>query len=113
MKTKYIIGIALAALIAAPAASLASTTATGNLNVTANVTSACTVNTGSQAMNFGNLVGSTLSTLLSITGNVSITCTTAVPWNVGLDKGVNGASVTSREMSDGLSHFIAPKARGR
>ena len=106
MKTRIALGIAAAVLIAAPAASLASTTATGNLLVSANVTSACSVNSSSSAMNFGNLVGSTVSTLLSITGNVSITCTTAVPWNVGLDKGVNGSSVTTREMSDGLSHFI-------
>jgi spore coat protein U-like protein len=106
MNTRLLVGIAVAALIAAPTASRAATTATGNLLVSANVTSACSVNSGSGAMNFGNLVGSTISTLLSVSGNVSITCTTAVPWNVGLDKGVSGSSVTAREMTDGLSHFI-------
>jgi spore coat protein U-like protein len=106
MNTRLIVGMAVAALIAAPASSFASTTATGNLVVSANVTSACSVNSSSGAMNFGNLIGSTVSTLLSVSGNVSITCTTAVPWNVGLDKGISGSSVTTRSMTDGLSHFI-------
>jgi spore coat protein U-like protein len=97
--------MAVAAMIAAPASSLAST-ATGNLIVSANVTSACSVNSGSESLNFGNLIGSSASTLLSITGNVSITCTTALPWQIGLDPGVNSSSVLTRRMTDGLAHFI-------
>jgi spore coat protein U-like protein len=64
------------------------------------------VNSSSGALNFGSLIGSSASTLLSVTGNVSITCTTALPWQIGLDPGVNSSSVTTRRMTDGLAHYI-------
>lgn len=58
-------------------------------------------------MAFGNIPGLTVSVLLNLTGSVSVTCTNSAPYNVGLDKGLTGGSVTTRLMTDGAAHTIA------
>jgi spore coat protein U-like protein len=102
---KRIIIAAAAAVIAAAPAICSASTATGSLAVTANVVNACSV--GSSSMPFGNIPGLTVSVLLNLTGTVSVTCTNSAPYNVGLDKGLTGGSVTTRLMSDGATHTIA------
>jgi spore coat protein U-like protein len=98
---KRILFATAAAIVAsAPAICSAGTTtgATGTLAVSATVVNTCSV--GSSAMAFGNVLGQTVSVTLNVTGNVSVTCTNAAAYNVGLDKGLYGGSVTTRLMSD-------------
>ncbi len=49
------------------------------------------------------------------TSTIMVTCTNTTPYNIGLDKGMNGSSVTTREMK-GAAHaarngqlFTVPK----
>jgi spore coat protein U-like protein len=57
-------------------------------------------------MAFGNLPGLAVTTTLNVSGSVSVTCTNSDAYNVALDKGTNGSSVTARQMSDGAAHTI-------
>jgi spore coat protein U-like protein len=106
---KRILFIAAAAIVASvPAvcsASATTNTSTGILAVSATVVNSCSV--GSSAMAFGNVQGLTVSVPLNATGNVSVTCTNSAAYNVGLDKGLNGGSVTTRLMSDGSGDTIS------
>ena len=89
--------VVAAALI--PIAAWSATTAT-TMAVTAAVISACIVVAAPMA--FGNYDPTSVSAATS-TSMVSVTCTTATPYNVGLDKGTNGSSVTARLMKAGTN----------
>jgi spore coat protein U-like protein len=95
------VGIATASLHTTAQAA----TATGTLGTSATVVNTCSA--GTNTMAYGNVPGLTVSTLLNITGTVSVTCTNAAPYNIGLDKGVTGTSVTARLMTDGATHTVA------
>ncbi|MDD5223621.1 MAG: spore coat U domain-containing protein [bacterium] len=56
-------------------------TVTGNLNVSANVVTHCTLSTSD--VNFGNYTGSALDA----TGDVSVTCTNAQSYTIALSRG--------------------------
>jgi spore coat protein U-like protein len=70
-------------------------TATGSFNVQVAITSTCVVN-GATAMNFGSQ--GVLSANVNQTSTVTVSCTNTTPYNIGLDKGLNGSSVTTRQM---------------
>jgi Spore Coat Protein U domain len=42
-----------------------------------------------------------LSANIDQTNTISVTCTNTTPYNIGLDKGLNGSSVTTRQMKTG------------
>lgn len=63
------------------AGSVSAATVTGNLYVSANVLTVCTLSTSD--VNFGNYTGSNLDA----TGNVSVTCTNAQSYTIALSKG--------------------------
>jgi spore coat protein U-like protein len=74
-----------------------SNTATTTFNVTATVPTTCTV--AANNLNFGTAGLLTANTDASTT--LSPVCTNGTPYNVGLDKGLNGSSVTNRQMKAG------------
>lgn len=78
----------------APAPSLAAT-AVGNFQVQINIQATCIV-ASTTDLNFGN--AGVLSSNIDSTSNISVQCTTSTPYSIGLDQGVNGASVTTRQM---------------
>jgi spore coat protein U-like protein len=75
-------------------------TTTANLTVNITITAGCTV-TGA-TLNFGS--SSVLASNIDQTTTVGVTCTNAATYNVGMDKGANGASVTARQMKGGASN---------
>ena len=90
-----IVRVALSALCSGLFASpVLAATATSSIPVSATVQATCVVSASSSA--FGTYTGSALTA----TTTISITCTNAAPYNVGLDAGTGtGASVTTRLMS--------------
>lgn len=78
-------------------------TATGSFNVTVTIAATCQV-TSSTNLNFGTQ--GVLSANIDNTNVVTVTCTNTTPYNIGLDKGVNGTSVTTRQMKGALGGLI-------
>lgn len=70
-------------------------TATGTFNVTATVLSACSVSATDLA--FGTYTPSA-GTDNDNTSTISVTCTLGTSYNVGLNAGLHGGSVTTRQM---------------
>lgn len=97
--------LAAATIVAGAPCVASAATATGTLAVSVTVVNTCSV--GASTMAFGNLPGSAATTTLNVSGTVSVTCTNLAPYNIGLDKGANGASVTTRAMVDSAAHTIS------
>jgi spore coat protein U-like protein len=74
-----------------------SNTATTTFNVTATVPTTCTV--AANNLNFGT--AGVLSANTDASTTLSPVCTNGTTYNVGLNQGVNGSSVTTRQMSSG------------
>jgi spore coat protein U-like protein len=72
-------------------------TATTTFNITAIVPTTCTV--AANNLNFGTV--GVLSANTDATTTLQPKCTSGTPYNVGLDKGLNGSSVTARQMKAG------------
>ena len=70
-------------------------TATGSFNVQVTIAATCVV-TSATNLNFGTQ--GVLAANVDQTSTINVTCTNTTPYNIGLDKGVNGASVTTRQM---------------
>src|ERR1700730_161470 len=70
-------------------------TATGSFNVKVTIAATCVV-TSATDMNFGTQ--GVLATDIDQTSTITVTCTSTTPYNIGLDKGLNGSSVTTRQM---------------
>lgn len=90
-------GIAAAAALLATGPAYAGT-ATTTFQVTATVASNC----GISATNLGFGTYHT-DVQLDGTSTVTVTCTSGLAYNVGLDKGLNGADVTHRAMNSGTN----------
>lgn len=95
LKPLALVAVAALAPVAASAA-----TATTTMAVTAAVISSCIV--VATPMAFGNY-DPTSATATTATSVISVTCTSGAPYNVGLDKGANGASVTARLLKVGAN----------
>ena len=90
---------ACAALAAAVAAGPAyASTASTTFQVTATVASNCGISASN--LSFGTY---TPDTALNGTTTLSLTCTSGLAYNVGLDKGLNGADVSHRSMNQGTN----------
>jgi spore coat protein U-like protein len=72
-------------------------TATTTFNVTAAVPTTCTV--AANNLNFGTV--GLLAVNTGSTTTLSPVCTNGTPYNVGLNQGLNGSSVTTRQMNAG------------
>jgi spore coat protein U-like protein len=91
--------LAVAAAALLPVAAWPATTTT-TMAVTTAVISSCVV--VATPMAFGNY-DPTSATATTSTSVISVTCTSGAPYNVGLDKGANGSSVTARLLKVGAS----------
>ena len=70
-----------------------------SFTATATVLSSCTVSATN--LNFGTV--GIFTSNIDATNSVSPTCTNGTPYNVGLDKGLYGSSVTTRQMKAGTA----------
>jgi spore coat protein U-like protein len=95
---QYFLAAILAALLFFPRSDARAATATGSFNVQVTIAATCVV-TSATALNFGTQ--GVLATNVDQTSTINVTCTNTTPYNVGLDKGLNGSSVTTRQMKAG------------
>ncbi len=72
-------------------------------NVTANVSVACAVSAANLA--FGSYSAGT-TTALDAQTNISVDCTAGANWELGLDKGLHGASTAARAMANDTAASI-------
>ena len=93
---KLVIGVGAATAVAALGTIAAyAATATGSMNVTLTITKQCTV-VSAQTMAFPST--GLLNANVDQQANITVLCTNGTTYDVGLDKGVNGAGVTTRQM---------------
>jgi len=87
-------------------------TAVGNFQVQINIQATCIVASASD-LNFGN--AGILSANIDSTSIVSVQCTTSTPYTIGLNQGVNGGAVTTRQMagSGGLINYSLSRDAAR
>ncbi|MFZ0495264.1 MAG: spore coat U domain-containing protein [Methylocella sp.] len=78
-------------------------TATGTFNVQVTIAATCVLNSATN-LNFGTQ--GVLAAPINDQSTITVTCTSSTPYNIGLDKGLNGGSVTTREMKGTLGAFI-------
>jgi len=95
---RYLPIFALCGLAALPSSVLAATS-TASFNVQITITSACSLSASDLVFPTTGL----LNTAISGSTSLTVLCTNATPYSVGIDQGVNGSSVTSREMIGGPS----------
>ena len=93
--------VAAIAVLALPALQARAATATGNFAITGTITATCQVNASTLAFGAYNPV---LNANLDVTGTVSVSCTNATPYNIGLGIGAGtGATITNRKMTSGAN----------
>jgi spore coat protein U-like protein len=95
---RYFLAALLAALFFFEHSGSRAATATGSFNVTVTIAATCVV-TSATNLNFGSQ--GVLSANVNQTSTITVTCTNTTPYNIGLNQGVNGSSVTTRQMSSG------------
>jgi spore coat protein U-like protein len=93
------LGAAVGLVILSTAAYAATTTA--NFQVRLSITAQCLAATTTD-LDFGSS-GFLLSNV-DVQSSIQVQCTNTTPYNVGFDKGVNGASVTARQLKGGPSN---------
>lgn len=86
----------IALLIGMLAGEASAATATSSFQVLINIQAACTIASATD-MNFGNV--GVLSANIDSTSTITVQCTATTPYNIGLNAGLNGGSVTTRQMS--------------
>ncbi|MBV1705523.1 MAG: spore coat protein U domain-containing protein [Hyphomicrobiales bacterium] len=97
---KFLLAVAGCALCAAPASAA---TLSNTFNVLLTINAQCTL-TKPADVNFG--ATGLISAALTQTTAISVTCTNATPYTLGLDAGLNGGgSVTARQMK-GAAHAV-------
>jgi spore coat protein U-like protein len=94
-RMRYILTAILAALFSFEGSDARAATATGSFSVTVTIASTCVV-TSATTLNFGSQ--GVLATAVNQTSTITVTCTNTTPYNIGLNQGVNGSSVTTRQM---------------
>lgn len=97
---RTIAALTLAALVFLEAGAAIAATATSSFQVSVTIQATCII-TGATPLNFGTT--GVLAANLDQTSAITVQCTNTTPYNVGLDQGVNGTSVTARKMIGGPS----------
>jgi spore coat protein U-like protein len=92
---RYFLGAALMAFCSFAWCGAEAATVTGTFNVQVTIAATCALDSASN-LNFGNQ--GVLAVNVDQTSTINVTCTNTTPYNIGLDKGVNGGSVTTRQM---------------
>jgi spore coat protein U-like protein len=97
---RFFLTTALMAFCSFPWSDAEATTVTGTFNVQVIIATTCVLNSASN-LNFGT--AGVLAAPINDQSTITVTCTNTTPFNIGLDKGVNGGSVTTREMKGVIS----------
>jgi spore coat protein U-like protein len=97
---KYMTGLGAAMGLALLSNAAQAATATSNFQVRLTIQAQCLAATAND-LDFGTT--GFLSSNVDVQSSISVSCTNTTPYNVGFDKGVNGASVTTRQMKGGPS----------
>lgn len=90
----------LFAVLGAPANAA---TATGSFQVQITIQATCILVSATN-LNFGT--NGVLSAVVNQTSTINVQCTNTTPYNIGLDAGVNGGSVTTRQMKGGPTNQL-------
>jgi spore coat protein U-like protein len=93
--------LALCGVAALPSSVLAATSS-ASFNVRITITSACSLAASDLIFPTTGLLASAVSGSTSL----NVTCTNTTPYSVGINEGLNGASVTSRQMIGGPSNEL-------
>lgn len=97
-----LLGLVLAVAVAGAGVAQAATV-TGSLSVQMTITATCSI--GASAVTFASTSGTSLvSAQVTQTGTISVTCSNANAYSIGLDNGQN-VSVSQRRMANG-ANFI-------
>jgi len=78
-------------------------TATGSFNVRVTIATTCQVDSATD-LDFGT--AGVLGTDLDQVSTITVSCTNTTPYTIALDKGVNGSSVTTRQMKGGPTNEL-------
>ena len=92
---RYFLAALTAAIFSFAGSAAEAATATGSFNVQVTIAATCVV-TSATNLNFGTQ--GVLAANIDQTSAINVTCTNTTPYNIGLDKGLNGGSVTTRQM---------------
>src|SRR2546429_1541701 len=92
---RHLLAAPIVALLTFPSSDAQAATAIGAFNVTVTIAATCVV-TNATILDFGTQ--GVLAANVDVPSTINVTCTNTTPYNIGLDKGVNGASVTTRQM---------------
>ncbi len=92
---RYFLATALMAFCSFAWSDAKAATATGTFNVQVTIAATCVV-TSATLLDFGPQ--GVLAANIDQTSTITVTCTNLTGYNIGLDKGVNGGSVTTRQM---------------
>jgi spore coat protein U-like protein len=95
MRTKLVLAITAGLLLGASSVYATTTTTTTTFQTRVTISPTCTIG-GATTLDFGS--PGLLTANIEQTSTIQVTCTNTTPFNISLDKGVNGASVTSRLM---------------
>jgi spore coat protein U-like protein len=97
---RYFLATALMAFCSFAWSGAEAATVTGTFNVQVVIAATCVLNSSTN-LNFGTQ--GVLAAPINNQSTITVTCTNTTPYNIGLDKGLNGGSVTTREMKGVVS----------
>ena len=95
MRMRYFLAALTAAFFSFACRGAEAATATGSFNVQVTIAATCVV-TSATNLDFGTQ--GVLAANVDQTSTINVTCTNTTPYNIGLDKGLHGGSVTTRQM---------------
>jgi len=101
MRIKLALAITAGLLLGASSVYATTTTTTTTFQTRVTIAATCTIG-GATTLDFGS--PGLLTANVDQTSTIQVTCTNTTPFNIGLDKGANGLSVTSRLMKGGPSN---------
>lgn len=78
-------------------------TATGSFNVRVTIATTCQVDSATD-LDFGT--AGVLTANIDQVSTITVRCTNTTPYSIALDKGVNGSSVTTRQMKGGPANEL-------
>jgi spore coat protein U-like protein len=95
--------LATAVMAAGTASVFAADSTTFNVRIT--IVTACDVDAAAATdVDFGSVASTAVNT--DNAGALNVRCTLLTPYNIALDNGENGTSVTDRKMSDGGTNLV-------
>src|SRR5437016_1802193 len=100
---KQTIGLGAAVGLALLSSAAYAATATSSFQVRITITAQCLAATTTD-LDFGT--SGFLSANIDAQSSIQVQCTNTTPYNVGFDKGVNGSSVTARQLKGGPSNEL-------